>query len=135
MRVERRHEQLVAKDAKPVVHKTAAGCEPRRELSTVAPDLLAGARIQCPCHVLRTGYRQNVVANKRRRLEVAERRRLEGPLRLQFGDVIGCDLRQRAETMVGIIAPERQPAGAIGFETVDYFLNRDLRWRDRLLRD
>ena len=48
VRVERRHEQLVAEDAEPVIDEAAAGGQSLRQLAPVAPDLLAGARVDAP---------------------------------------------------------------------------------------
>src|SRR5262249_36206216 len=135
VRVERRHEQLVAEDAEAVVDEAATGCKPLWQFATVAPDLLARARIECPCQILRTGDVEDVVADERRRFEVSERRRLERPLRLKLGYVFRSDLVQRAVAMVGVVPAKGQPARAVGLEAVDDFLNRHLRWRRRLLRD
>ena len=110
MGVERRHEELVAEHAESVIDQSAAGGQPWRQLAPITPDLFAGARVQCPRHVLWAGHVQNVVADKRCRLEVAECRRLERPLWLKPRNVLRRNLRERAEPMVGIVAAKRQPA-------------------------
>ena len=114
MRVERDHEELVAEHAEPAIDETAAGGQVRRQLAAVAPDLAPGARVERPRHVLRSGDVQHVVAQERRRFEVAERARLERPLRDEAVDVGGRDLRQRAVPLVGVVAAEGQPARAVG---------------------
>ena len=104
--------------AEAAVDEAAARGQVRRQLAAVAPDLTAGARVDRPRHVLRPGDVEDVVAQQRRRLEVAERAGLERPLRHQSVDVGGRDLRQRAVPLVGVVAAEREPARAVRREAL-----------------
>ena len=132
VRVERGHEQLVAEHAEAAVDEAAARRQVRRQLAAIAPDLAAGPRIDRPREVLRAGDVEHVVAQQRRRFEIAERRGLERPQRLEPDDVVGRDLRQRAVPMVRVVAAKRQPARSVGGQALRDFLDRHERGR-RLL--
>ena len=80
--------------AEAAVDEPAARGEVRRQLAAIAPDLAARPRIDRPRDVLRSGHVEHVVADERRRLEVAQRARsgtsTAAARRFTFS---GCDLR------------------------------------------
>ena len=121
--------------AKPRFTSPQHAVRSRRQLAAIAPDLAARLRIDRPRHVLRSGDVEHVVADERRRLEVAERARLERPLRLQAVHVLGVDLRERTVAMVAVVAAEGEPLRSVGRQAREDLLVRDeRRRRGRLLR-
>ena len=84
VRVERVHVEAVAEHGEAAVDAAAADVHPLGQIARVAPDLAAGARVDRPGRVVRPGDVHDAVEHDRRRLELAELRGLEGPLRRQL---------------------------------------------------
>src|SRR5437016_3777171 len=134
MRVERDHEQFVAEHAEPAVDETAAGGQVGLQFAAVPPDLAPRARVDGPGDILWPGNVKDVVAEERGRFKIAERARLERPLWNQPIDIRRRNLGQRAMPLVAVIAPEREPARAVGRQAAENFLRCDERWRRLLCR-
>ena len=129
MRVERVHVQAVAEHGEAAVDAAAADVHPLGEVAPVAPDLPAGARVDRPGGVVRPGDVDHAVEHDRRRLELAELRGLERPLRRQLADVGRRDLRERTVALAAVVAAVVEPGAGIGEPLLE------LRRRDVLAND
>ena len=118
VRVERDHEQPVAKDGEATIHwrRRAVG-EIGGQLAPVLPERPARAGVDRPREVVGAGHVQHAVEGERRRLEPAAARgraRLEGPLCGETMHVGRRNLRQRTVAPAGVVARERQPSRGVG---------------------
>ena len=86
-----------------------------RQLALIAPERPAGARVERPRVVERTGHVHDAVGHERRPLEPSARddAGLEGPLRREAMRVLRRDLLERTVTLAAVVAGEIQPARRI----------------------
>ena len=109
MRVERRHEQPVAEHREAAVDRSAAGPQVGRQRPAVAPERLAGFRVERPGEVVRPGDVEHAVVDERGCFQRAEGSGLERPLVGEPIHVLRRDLGQRTVPLGGVIAAEHQP--------------------------
>ena len=79
--IERRLEEPIAKHAEAAIDTAAAGDDAARHVAPVTPDLTAGAGVDRPAAILRSGDVNDTVEYERRGLELAQRLGLKRPLR------------------------------------------------------
>ena len=109
VRVERVHVEAVAEHGEAAVDAAAADVHALGQVADVAPDLAPGAGVDRPRRVVRPGDVHHAVEDDRRRLELAELRGLERPLRRQLADVGRGDLGQRAVALAAVVAAVVEP--------------------------
>ena len=126
MRIKRRHEQPIAEHGEAAVHGGATEFQVVGQIAAITPDLPSGPRVDRPRVVVEAGDVEHAVGDDRRRLEAAERARLERPLRHELADVLGRDLRERAVPLAAVVPAVGQPPGRI-LQTVQQILRRHLR--------
>src|SRR3984885_3671802 len=85
----------------------------------VMPDLVAGARIECP-NIIRNGEVENAIDKQRRGFVLRGWPVLEGPGKRERIDVLRSDLCERAVTPAGVVA-------VIGRPAVDWRMQKHLR--------
>ena len=107
--VERRHEQPAAQHREAAVHRAAAGAQIGRERPAIAPERLAGFRIERPGDVVRAGGIEHAVVDEGGRLQRAEGSGLERPLMGKPLHVLRRDLGERTVSLRGVVAAEHQP--------------------------
>src|SRR6476620_1411928 len=110
MRVERRHEQLVAVDGESAVHGAAADLPARWQQTLVMPYLPPGLSVDRPRVILRTGHVQDAVQHDWSRFELTRDASLKRPLRCHLAHVRSRNLRQRAETLAVVATRDYEPA-------------------------
>ena len=134
MRVDRAHEERVAKDSEPAIDAAAAGSRVRRGLMRVRPEHTARDRVEGDDIVGRLNGIENAIDDEGRRLEFFERARLPHPLQLQVPGVGRRDLRERAEALVEQRARVTEPVLGLPLG-VQNAIERDLRLQARQPRE
>ena len=88
VRVERRHQDLVAGDRDAPIHRAAAGAQIRRLLVVVAPEDLAGARVEREQPVVARGHVHHARVHHGRDLELPRRSRRDRPGQAQLAHAL-----------------------------------------------
>jgi hypothetical protein len=126
VRVDGGHEQAIAEDPEPAIHRAAAAPPVLRQIAAIAPDRAPRTRVDRPGVVVEPGDVQHAVDDHRRRLEAAERAGLERPLRRELADVLRRDLCERTVPLAAVVAAVGQPPRRI-LEAIQQVLRRHLR--------
>ena len=130
-RIERSHEHGVAGDRDAAIVRTAAvNRRGDARLVLVAPDLLAGARVDRHRRVVRRRHVHHAIDDRRTGLERAEARDpgLVHPGHPERADVRGRDLREWRVALVGVVAAIDRPVAAVAAGVLEHRI-RDVRER------
>ena len=109
LRIEGRHQDEVAGDCCPPVHRTAAKAQVVGLLVVVAPVDLAGGRVECEYAVVGRRHVHDAVVHGRRDFELLGGPGRECPGHLETGGVLGRDVVDGRMPVVGVVAAVVQP--------------------------